>query len=43
MRNILLGLKAEGKTVILARHNKEDIEVLCDTVYELEHGRLQTV
>ncbi len=43
VRNILLGLKAEGKTVILASHNKEDIEVLCDTVYELEHGRLQTV
>lgn len=43
VRNILLGLKEEGKTVILASHNKEDIEVLCDTVYELEHGRLQTV
>ena len=40
VRNILLGLKEEGKTIILASHNKEDIEVLCDTVYEMEHGRV---
>ena len=40
VRDILLGLKKEGKTVILASHNKEDIEVLCDMVYEMEHGRL---
>ncbi len=40
VRNILLELKKEGKTVILASHNKEDIEVLCDSVHEMEHGRL---
>ena len=40
VRNILLELRAEGKTIILASHNKEDIEVLCDTVYEMEHGKL---
>ena len=40
VRDILLGLKKEGKTVILASHNKEDIEILCDMVYEMEHGRL---
>ena len=40
VRNILLELKEEGKTIILASHNKEDIEVLCDTVYEMEHGRV---
>ena len=40
VRDILLGLKQEGKTVILASHNKEDIEVLCDSVHEMEHGRL---
>ena len=34
VRDILLGLKKEGKTVILASHNKEDIEVLCDTAYD---------
>ena len=36
----LSGYTEEGKTVILASHNKEDIEILCDTVYEMEHGRL---
>ena len=40
VRNILLELRAEGKTIILASHHKEDMEVLCDTVYELEHGKL---
>ena len=40
VRKILLGLKAEGKTIILASHNKEDIEVLCDKVYEMDHGRI---
>ena len=40
VRNILLELRGEGKTIILASHHKEDMEVLCDTVYELEHGKL---
>ena len=28
------------KTLLLASHNREDIELLCDEVYEMEHGRL---
>ncbi len=40
VRSILLGLKEEGKTIILASHHKEDIDILCDEVYEMEHGRL---
>jgi len=40
VRNILLKLKDEGKTIILASHNKEDIEILCDEVHEMEHGKL---
>ena len=39
VRSLLLGLKKEGKTIILASHNKEDIEILCDAVYEMDHGR----
>ena len=39
-REILLNIKDEGKTIILASHNKEDIEVLCDEVYEMDHGKL---
>lgn len=40
VRRILLDLKEEGKTVILASHHKEDIEILCDQVYELDHGKI---
>lgn len=40
VRRILLDLKEEGKTVILASHHKEDIEILCDQVYEMDHGRI---
>ena len=40
VREILLNLKEEGKSIILASHNKEDIEVLCDEVYEMDHGKL---
>ena len=38
MRELLLKLKAEGKTILLASHAAEDIEVLCDKVYEMEMG-----
>ena len=40
VREILLNLKDEGKSIILASHNKEDIEVLCDEVYKMDHGKL---
>ena len=40
VREILLNLKEEGKSIILASHNKEDIEALCDKVYEMDHGKL---
>lgn len=40
VRGILLNLRDEGKSIILASHNKEDIEILCDEVYEMDHGNL---
>ena len=40
VRVILARLRDEGKTIILASHSKEDIDILCDTVCELDHGRL---
>jgi len=40
IRNILLSLKERGKTIILASHGKEDIEILCDTVTELDNGKI---
>ena len=33
MRQYLLNLKEQGKTILIASHSAEDIDVLCDTVY----------
>ena len=33
-------LKKEGKTILLASHNEEDIRILCDRVYEMDGGVL---
>lgn len=40
VRGILLELKKQSVTIIMASHNKEDIEVLCDYVYSMSSGRL---
>ena len=39
MRDILSSLAKEGTTIIMANHNSEDIELLCDTVCEMELGK----
>ena len=36
-------MKEENKLIILASHNREDIEVLCDEVYEMEGGVISKV
>lgn len=41
MRELFLNLKKEGKLILLASHNREDIDILCDEVYEMEMGRLK--
>ncbi|AJA48566.1 ABC-type multidrug transport system, ATPase component [Clostridium pasteurianum DSM 525 = ATCC 6013] len=40
MRELLIKLRDEGKTIILASHSAEDIEMLCDTVSEMDSGVL---
>ena len=40
MRELFLKIRESGKTILMASHNREDIEVLCDEVYEMEKGRL---
>ena len=40
MRALFLRLKDEGKTILLASHSKDDIRFLCDTVVELDHGKI---
>lgn len=41
MRTLFLELKEEGKTILLTSHNREDIQLLCDSVYEMEAGELR--
>lgn len=43
MRKLFLKLKEQGKTILLASHNKEDIEVLCDEVYMMDKGILTQI
>lgn len=40
VRKILLDLKEEGKTILLASHNREDIAFLCDETVHIDHGKL---
>lgn len=36
MRALLQELKAQGKAILLASHNVQDIEILCDDIHEME-------
>ena len=40
IRKLLLQLKSLGTTILLASHNKEDIQALCDTVLEMDKGKI---
>lgn len=40
MRELFLEMKARGKLILLASHNKDDIDLLCDEVFYLENGEL---
>lgn len=41
MRKLFLDLREQGKTILLASHSREDIAMLCDEVYEMEHGAIR--
>jgi ABC-2 type transport system ATP-binding protein len=41
VRNLILDLRQEGKTVFFSTHILSDAETLCDRVAILHHGRLQ--
>ncbi len=40
IRALLLSLKAQGRTILLASHFAQDIDELCDTVCEMDQGML---
>ena len=43
MRELFKKLADEGRTIIMANHSAEDIEVLCDTVCEMDLGVLERI
>lgn len=38
IRKCLMELRNQGKTILIASHYAEDIEILCDTVHEIKKG-----
>lgn len=38
MRELFAGLRDQGKTILLASHNRDDVEILCDRVFEMDRG-----
>ncbi|MDE7366372.1 MAG: ATP-binding cassette domain-containing protein [Lachnospiraceae bacterium] len=43
IRELLLKMKEQGRLIILASHNREDIDVLCDEVFEVEKGKIREI
>lgn len=41
IRRLLLELKEKGHTILIASHNPFDMELLCDSVYEMDNGMLK--
>ena len=42
-RRLLAEMKEKGKTIILASHDRQDIDTLCDAVYEMNAGKMTRV
>lgn len=40
MRELLLNQKKSGRTILLASHIKDDVELLCDRIYQMDGGRI---
>lgn len=43
LRRKLKELSSGGVTVLLSSHHKEDIELLCEKVYEMKNGKIKNV
>ena len=41
MRTLFARLRDEGRIILLASHTAEDIDILCDSVYELDKGAIR--
>lgn len=43
MRKLFHEMKEAGKTIILVSHNREDINILCGEVYEMDNGMISKI
>ena len=43
IRNLLTELKQSGKTIMLASHNSDDINALCDVVFEVKNKKITQI
>lgn len=43
MRKLFLDLKNKGTTILMASHSREDVESLCDEVFEMEQGKIKKI
>lgn len=41
MRDMIQNLKENGKAIIITSHFQEDIDILCDRVYEMDAGKIK--
>lgn len=39
-KSLMLHLKSQGKTILIASHNDQEINYLSDEIYEMENGIL---
>lgn len=40
MRKLIASMKRQNRVILIASHNKEDIEILCDKVYHMKNGSI---
>ncbi len=43
MRNLFFEMKEQGKLILLASHNRYDMEMFCDERFEIEKGELKRI
>lgn len=43
MRDYLINLKENGRTILICSHSMDDINILCDDVYEMDKGCLAKI
>lgn len=40
IHKIIKQLKKENKLILIASHNKDDLKILCDTIYKIDAGKI---